>query len=663
MPSTANLTPAASILSTERIVATTAAGATVGVLASGLPVSTATTTAINAVTAASLQKSANLGDVASVATSRTNLGLGTADNVTFGQVTTTGAVICGAELFLGSAEITDGGSTASLTMPLTNGALTTAEEVADGYQPLSAALTSEAAAGSVLTANTVFDDFYRSDRALDGDDGDGFYGLDGQTWDVIGDGAATAQIVSGRLVSNLPNNINGNFYASLAYGAPITEIGFVYGFTLDHPSDGTGPTLISNNTLGNLNDMLHLITSPVRYLLQIRVGGGAFVEVLNVPFQHALNVPYRLTMEIDAANDTVVVVGPDGLRTTVVDANIGAINPTCGTWQLYHGNGFISGVNMGPVKEGVLPLFNTHAQNADVSALYGQVMTRRRKYLTTTFTGVVAQWYRIMTRSLYATYEISGTLTLSAKNSLGSQTTIIEIFAKYGSSPVYMRQVKRNDGLDIMFAVRYSYDTSGTVQYLDLQIISATSITLTMDFTGIGELVAPTGPATAGTTYSQTLSLVSDLSGPARTLATLVANVGNVGTGNDSLWSPTVPARAFTGDSTVGAAVSFEAAGSFAATANNKRLRVYFGSLIFDSGALVTAVAGDWLLRGTIMKTGANTQRCLVSVVFSDPTLNPISKYTALTETTTAAITFGIFGEATADNDVVISVGKLVFAP
>lgn len=74
MPSTANLTPAASILSTERVVATTAAGATVSVLASGLPVSTAQAAADAAVLASAATDAttkANAAQAAAIAASAT----------------------------------------------------------------------------------------------------------------------------------------------------------------------------------------------------------------------------------------------------------------------------------------------------------------------------------------------------------------------------------------------------------------------------------------------------------------------------------------------------------------------------------------------------------------------------------------------------------------
>jgi hypothetical protein len=83
MPSTANLTPAASILSTERVVATLANGNTVGVLASGLPVSTAQTAAFQPLDA-DLTAYANAADAAARATLA---GVGPTQAVSFRSVT------------------------------------------------------------------------------------------------------------------------------------------------------------------------------------------------------------------------------------------------------------------------------------------------------------------------------------------------------------------------------------------------------------------------------------------------------------------------------------------------------------------------------------------------------------------------------------------------
>lgn len=75
MPTTAALTPAASILTTERLVATLANGDTVGVLASGLPVSTAQAAADTAVTAAAASDAttkANAAQAAAIAAAATD---------------------------------------------------------------------------------------------------------------------------------------------------------------------------------------------------------------------------------------------------------------------------------------------------------------------------------------------------------------------------------------------------------------------------------------------------------------------------------------------------------------------------------------------------------------------------------------------------------------
>lgn len=127
--------------------------------------------------------------------------------------------------------------------------------------------------------------------------------------------------------------------------------------------------------------------------------------------------------------------------------------------------------------------------------------------------------------------------------------------------------------------------------------------------------------------------------------------VGNVGTGEDNLITYSVPANMLLVN---GQYLRFEMAGTFAASANNKRVRVYFGStLLFDTGALAITAAGDWIVRGTILRTGAATQRCMTEFISNEAAMLASCDYVDATETLSGALTLKATGEATADNDIV----------
>lgn len=136
-----------------------------------------------------------------------------------------------------------------------------------------------------------------------------------------------------------------------------------------------------------------------------------------------------------------------------------------------------------------------------------------------------------------------------------------------------------------------------------------------------------------------------------RTLHVNLTAVGNVGTGEDDLMSFTVPA------STLGTNfdwVEFNAAGTFAASINNKRIRVKYGAAtIFDTGALAITAATDWSLEGQIIRVGATSQKTFVRLNTSNATLAAYADYATATETLSGTVVLKLTGEATADNDVV----------
>lgn len=144
-------------------------------------------------------------------------------------------------------------------------------------------------------------------------------------------------------------------------------------------------------------------------------------------------------------------------------------------------------------------------------------------------------------------------------------------------------------------------------------------------------------------------------------ISTDTTTTGNVGAGDDTLQSYSVPANtlATNKDTLVGTC-----SGSFAATINNKRLRVKFGSTtIFDSGALAITSATDWTLEFEIIRTGSATQKCNTRLNTSSATLSAYCDYSTAAETLSGAVTLLVTGEATADNDIVKETFKLRWEP
>ncbi len=129
--------------------------------------------------------------------------------------------------------------------------------------------------------------------------------------------------------------------------------------------------------------------------------------------------------------------------------------------------------------------------------------------------------------------------------------------------------------------------------------------------------------------------------------------VGNVGVGEDNLITYTVPANTL---QTNGDYLSFEAAGTIASNVNAKRIKVYFGATaIFDTGAagIPISTAIQWRLEGTIIRTGAATQRVTVAMTTNNATLASYTSDTTSAETLSSSSVLKLTGEATTNNDVI----------
>lgn len=139
--------------------------------------------------------------------------------------------------------------------------------------------------------------------------------------------------------------------------------------------------------------------------------------------------------------------------------------------------------------------------------------------------------------------------------------------------------------------------------------------------------------------------------------------VGNSAGGADStLWSETIAADTLEFD---GDYIKYEATGTFAATANNKRIKIKLGATtVYDSGALAITAAGDWHLQGVIYRTAANTQKNWGTLTASNlGTLTPPVDYTTSAEADNVSQTFALTGAGTSASDVVFECGIGMYGP
>lgn len=142
------------------------------------------------------------------------------------------------------------------------------------------------------------------------------------------------------------------------------------------------------------------------------------------------------------------------------------------------------------------------------------------------------------------------------------------------------------------------------------------------------------------------------------TLKVDTTTVGNVGGGEDVLTTYTIPAATFAAN---GDHIEFDTWGSFAANANTKALKLYFGStVIVDTTALILNGV-SWRVHGKIVRTGATTQTVTSELTIGGMLLSAvngtISSTTAPTETLSGTVVFKCAGTDSgvtpADNSIV----------
>lgn len=142
------------------------------------------------------------------------------------------------------------------------------------------------------------------------------------------------------------------------------------------------------------------------------------------------------------------------------------------------------------------------------------------------------------------------------------------------------------------------------------------------------------------------------------------ADAGNVGTGDDDLYSDTIAASALnTNGDTISAVYHGQFVGSATST---QRLRVYFaGTNIYDSGALaIGAATNNWTVRVEIIRESSSVVRCSVSISTDFATVFSYSTYTRITGLTLSntqilKVTGEAAGVGAANDQIVAKLGMV----
>lgn len=126
--------------------------------------------------------------------------------------------------------------------------------------------------------------------------------------------------------------------------------------------------------------------------------------------------------------------------------------------------------------------------------------------------------------------------------------------------------------------------------------------------------------------------------------------VGNVGSGEDVLYTYTIPADTL---NTNGEFIRGRISGIFALNDNDKTIRLKFGSTTIATRLAINtpSIGQGYLLDWEVIRTGATTQKC--NAVFSGIDGIAAAFYTATGETLSGTVDIVLTGEATANDDIV----------
>lgn len=159
--------------------------------------------------------------------------------------------------------------------------------------------------------------------------------------------------------------------------------------------------------------------------------------------------------------------------------------------------------------------------------------------------------------------------------------------------------------------------------------------------------VAPTGTASASTNQPYTTAFT--LGG---TLKVDTTTTGNVGAGEDTLITYTIPAAQLGSN---GDYLEFRVWGTCAANANTKDIKVYYGGTVISDGGVTVLNGVSWRCEGIIVRVTATTQTAN-SMLNAGAAVIALPTTTSPAETLSGTVVFKVTGTSAispADNDIV----------
>lgn len=126
--------------------------------------------------------------------------------------------------------------------------------------------------------------------------------------------------------------------------------------------------------------------------------------------------------------------------------------------------------------------------------------------------------------------------------------------------------------------------------------------------------------------------------------------VGNVGTGEDTLISYSLPASTLFQN---GAGVRITAWGTAANVAGTKTLKTYFGTQVIATDSLTASQVDNWKVVATVWRTGLSAQEYESEFLQSGTITQTILERGTSTQDQSTALTIKCTGEATNDDDIV----------